>query len=97
MRPGRCRLSPYRLFRQWLLRAVAAACLFLAGPVSASEPWMWDQDENGLDDRLTSAFINGISAVYENGDPDGRLRFEVTFVDTLLQYGGYVRFNHTPT
>jgi hypothetical protein len=58
---------------------------------------MWDQDEDGLDDRLTDAFINGIGVVYENGDPEGRLRFEVALLDTVLQYGGYVRFDHTPT
>jgi subtilisin family serine protease len=84
-----------RRVSRWVLAAFA--CLLLAAPVRAAEPWMWDQDEDGIDDRLTSTFVNGIGEAYENGDPDGRLRFELTVVDNLLQYGGYVRFNHTPT
>lgn len=78
------------------LIAPLAAAVFTAVPTAAA-PWMWDQDENGIDDRLTEVFLNGINAAFEEADPDGRLRFEVSLVDDVLTYGGYVFFDHLPT
>lgn len=68
-----------------------------ARDAAAADPWMWDQDENGIDDRLTAVAIGGLLEAYENGDPNGRLRFEVGWLGELLQYGGCVRFDHAPT
>ena len=79
-----------------ILLTVAVAVVCLIRPATAA-PWMWDQDTDQLDDRLEDVALNGILYAYENLDPDGRLRFEVQLVSTLLQYGGYVRFNHLPT
>jgi hypothetical protein len=58
---------------------------------------MWDQDGDGLDDRLQEVASSGIVSAFENMDPGGRLRFAVGVVDTTLQYGAYIRFATTPT
>jgi subtilisin family serine protease len=58
---------------------------------------MWDQDTDGIDDRLTDTAVNGILNAYEDNDPDGRLRFEVELVGSILQCGGYVLYDHSPT
>lgn len=75
---------------------MALALLCLAGPASAA-PWMWDQDTDGIDDRFEAVFLNGVLHAYEELDPDGRLRFELSLVDNALQYGAYVLYDHTPT
>ena len=60
-------------------------------------PWVWDQDQNGIDDRLSAVAQHGIEWAFENLDPDGRLRFEVGVVESVLQYGAYVRYVTLPT
>ncbi len=79
-----------------LLIACAALAFCLPLPCLAT-PFMWDQDGDGLDDRLESVALLGINQAFENADPDGRLRFEVAVVNNVLQYGGYVRYDHIPT
>lgn len=89
----RRRLAP--LARRALPMTLAA---LLAWPaLAAATPWMFDQDGDGLDDRLETVASQGLLAAYENLDPQGRLRFEVGLVGNVLQYGGYVRFDATPT
>ncbi|MDZ4804701.1 MAG: S8 family serine peptidase [Candidatus Eisenbacteria bacterium] len=84
-------------FRAIVLLACVLLPAALPAPAVASEPWMWDQDEDGIDDRLTATFQQGISAAYENGDPEGRLRFDVSTLNNALQYGGYILYDHPPT
>lgn len=83
-------------FRAIVLTAGLLLFAALPAPAVASEPWMWDQDDDGIDDRLTATFQQGISSAYENGDPEGRLRFEVALLDNALQYGGYILYDHPP-
>ncbi len=73
-----------------------AFCALLA-PAAAAAPWMWDQDTDGLDDRLTEVATHGLLYAYRNLDPDGDLRFEVSEAGSLLTYGAYVRFVSAPT
>ena len=65
--------------------------------LAAATPWVWDQDQDGIDDRLTVVAQNGLNWAFENLDPNGRLRFEVGVVDSVLQYGAYVRYVTMPT
>ena len=78
---------------------VLLLCLLAAvAPRQAmATPWVWDQDQNGIDDRLSAVAQNGINWAFENLDPDGRLRFEVGLVESVLQYGAYVRYVTLPT
>lgn len=77
--------------------ALLALALFGLPRAAVAAPWMWDQDQDGLDDRLTAVFLGGILQAHENLDPDAPLRFEVSSVDTILWYGGYVLYDHAPT
>lgn len=65
--------------------------------VATATPWVWDQDQDGIDDRLSAVAQHGLDWAFENLDPDGRLRFEVGVVDSVLQYGAYVRYVTLPT
>ena len=76
----------------------AALLLLVAGgPAAASPQWIWDQNQNRLDDRIETVEAQGIGAAFENGDPGGRLRFDVTNVNSLFTYGVYVRYDRIPT
>ncbi|NNF06102.1 MAG: S8 family serine peptidase, partial [Candidatus Eisenbacteria bacterium] len=82
---------PYRilLFSISLVALVAAPCL--------GAPWVWDQDQDGIDDRLAAVAASGINQAFESGDPEMRQRFEVVDVAGVLSYGAYVLFDHLPT
>jgi subtilisin family serine protease len=69
----------------------------LAPRPAMATPWVWDQDQDGIDDRLSAVAQHGLDWAFENLDPDGRLRFEVGVVDSVLQYGAYVRYVTLPT
>lgn len=83
-----------RVWRPVLLLCLLAA---VAPRQAMATPWVWDQDQNGIDDRLSAVAANGINWAFENLDPGGRLRFEVGFVESVLQYGAYVRYVTLPT
>ena len=85
------------LAKRTLWSVLVLLCLVLAPGAALATPWVWDQDQNGIDDRLSTVAQLGIIWAYENLDPDGRLRFEVDLVDSILQYGAYVRYTSTPT
>ncbi len=77
-----------------LLALVLAAAI---ARTAGAAPWMWDQDQDGLDDRLAAVADSGLDLAYENADPGGLLRFEVAEAGSLLTYGAYVRFVSLPT
>ncbi len=83
-----------------LLRRASLVFLLvsLCAPVLCqAAPWVWDQDQDGIDDRLEATAAGGINQAFENLDPEARKRFEVDLVDTVLQYGACVLFDHFPT
>src|SRR5262249_22535461 len=80
---------------------VALACL-LAGalgtaPVRAAQPFIWDQDGNGIDDRIELVDSVGYSASFIQGDTTLRQRILVLRAVPALLYSVYVRWDHTPT
>ena len=83
--------------RRTLWSVLVLLCLALTPGIASATPWVWDQDENGLDDRLSTVALLGINWAFENLDPQGRLRFEIDLVDSILQYGAYVRYVSPPT
>lgn len=82
-----------------LCTLVALSLAFLAAMPGLANPWMWDQDANGIDDRIELVESAGLAAAFEDGDPLlGRLRFALfESSGNLLSYGVYVGFDHHPT
>jgi hypothetical protein len=80
------------------LWTLASACLIAgAAPARATQPFIWDQDTNGIDDRIESVHLLGFSASFELGDTTLRQRVLVTRALGDLLYSVYVRWDHTPT
>ncbi|MFQ3234844.1 MAG: subtilisin family serine protease [Paraglaciecola sp.] len=64
---------------------------------TAVTTWMWDQDANGIDDRIEAVNNFGLKEAYENNDViNGRLHFAV-FDGEVPQFGVYVGFKNSPT
>ncbi len=76
------------------LLLVVLACA--AGPALAA-PFIWDQDDNGLDDRIESVHLLGYEFSFENGDTLAPQRIQVIRTPGGLSYGIYVVFDHDPT
>lgn len=82
---------------------IAAALLGLlvtlatAPPAHAGQPIIWDDDQDGLDDRMEQVQLLGWRYSFENADTLLRQRFEVERTTGGLVYGVYVLFKAPPT
>ncbi|MEO5988093.1 MAG: S8 family serine peptidase [Candidatus Eisenbacteria bacterium] len=81
---------------------VVSLCLalLLAGATrvfAASQPFIWDQDGDGNDDRIESVYLFGYAASYESSDTTRRQRIEVKRTPGGLAFGVYVLWDHLPT
>src|SRR6185369_7194137 len=47
---------------------LALALALAVRPARAAQPFIWDQDTNGIDDRIESVHLLGYSASFELGD-----------------------------
>ena len=74
-----------------LFLGAVLACPALAGP------YIWDQDEDGLDDRMESVNALGYSFSFAGNDTTGLQRFAVTSTGSGLVYGMYVVYLAPPT
>ncbi|MFT5313109.1 MAG: hypothetical protein ACI8Z9_001594 [Paraglaciecola sp.] len=64
---------------------------------TAISTWKWDQDANGIDDRIEAVNRLGLKEAYENNDVlNGRVRFAV-FTGEVTEFGVYVGFKNIPT
>ena len=90
----RCASSPRA---GWITLLAGLAVLCLATPVRAAQPIIWDDDEDGLDDRMETVNLLGIQFSFENQDTTQRQRFLVTRVVDSLIYGVYVVYDQPPT
>ena len=77
----------------WLL---ALAGLLVAFEATAT-PYIWDQDEDRIDDRMESVQLLGYAFSFEDADTTARQRFFVTRVAGDLAYGMYVVYAAPPT
>src|SRR5262245_4524276 len=98
------RAVPYRVhgILSRIARIAAALVLTLAViatalPARASGPVIWDEDGDGIDDRIGTVQAGGFRFSFENADSLLRQRFEVTKLGTDLIFGLYVRYDHVPT
>jgi hypothetical protein len=60
-------------------------------------PYIWDTDEDKIDDRIDSVNALGFSFSFENADTLARQRIAVTRAAGSLLYGVYVVWDHDPT
>jgi serine protease AprX len=76
---------------------LALAGAIVPGPARATQPFIWDQDTNGIDDRIESVHLLGWAASFELGDTTLHQRIQVLRSGPELLFGVYVLWNHTPT
>ncbi len=74
--------------------ALALACAF---PPAHAGPYVWDQDGDGVDDRMETVQVLGYRFAFENADSLGRQRFEVSRDAGGFLFGVYVVYDHQPT
>src|SRR6266436_160753 len=68
-----------------------------AREAAATQPLIWDDDQNGMDDRIETVQLLGYRFSFEGADTLARQRFEVTGVGANLIYGVYVVFTAPPS
>lgn len=75
-----------------------ALAVLLAAPLPAlAGPFIWDDDQNRIDDRIETVHLLGYALSFENGDPELRQRFDVTTGPGGLVYGVFVVYEQPPT
>jgi subtilisin family serine protease len=80
----------------WVAAWCALALGLFASAASAG-PYIWDTDEDKVDDRIETVNLLGYSYSFEEGDTLLRQRFLVTRIPGDLVYGVYVVWDHEPT
>jgi len=66
-------------------------------PAGAGQPIIWDDDQDGLDDRMETVNLLGYRFSFVNADTTLQQRFEVERTGSGLVYGVYVLFKSPPT
>lgn len=73
-------------------------CLALLTLPLPAANWLWDRNDNDIDDRIESVNADGLAAAYERGDAaNGRLIIDAADAAGVIRYGVYVAFNNHPT
>src|SRR5207245_4782432 len=72
-----------------------AALLTLAAAAPA-RAWLYDQNQNRIDDRIEAVHTQGLAAAYENGDVTKRMLIGVA-AGPPITYRVYVGYDHHPT
>jgi len=83
--------------RARVILGVLAALACAPHEARARGPVVWDEDGDGIDDRIGTVQALGFRYSFENGDSLARQRFEVARVGANLVYGIYVVYDHAPT
>ena len=89
-----------RTLRAWRTRAFLAlsiAACVLAPSTALGAPFIWDQDDDAIDDRIETVNVLGFSFSFEGADTLAPQRFEVVRQAGGLYFGAFVVFDHTPT
>lgn len=79
---------------RWITLAGAALALTLASTAQAL--WLWDLDENHIDDRIQDVITRGIPAAHVMEDPARPAIIVVHPEDAPLTFGVYVKYDHMP-
>lgn len=92
-----CRPVLRRASAAALFASLSLAVLLLSARGAGAAPFIWDQDQDGLDDRIESVHVLGYTFAFEEGDTLKRKRIEVANLPGGLLYGVIVEFQQTPT
>jgi hypothetical protein len=82
--------------RHALLRALGLCALTLL-PSVAHAAWLWDQNQDKIDDRMQAVEAQGPLAARVGGVASGKLRFALMNAAAPYRYGVYVGYDHHPT
>src|SRR5204863_7422189 len=77
--------------------ALCSLWLCLTGTRASATPWIWDHDENRIDDRIERVKAFGLTAAHQGETMAGRLVILVHAEDTPLTYDIYTGYDHKPT
>lgn len=85
-------------FRRMWTRVLGLAASYAALAVSpAGAGWLWDQDQDKIDDRIQAVEAQGPVAAHAGNVLSGRLRFALLETTAPYVYGVYVGYDHHPT
>ena len=73
------------------------AALLLCASSAPAAPWMWDQNQNRIDDRIEAVHANGLAAAHVHNDLNARLLIFIRPEDSPLTFGVNVGYDHMPT
>src|SRR5204863_9288049 len=79
------------------IASVVLACAAAGVPRAHAAPFIWDQDDDSIDDRIETVNAFGYSYSFEGADTLSQQRVEVVRQSGGLLYGVYVVFDHDPT
>lgn len=71
--------------------------LLLAGATSAQAAWLWDTNNDKIDDRIAQVETQGALAARVGGLASGKLRFALLNTSAPFRYGVYIGYDHHPT
>ena len=77
--------------------ALAVVAMAFACARAQAGPYVWDQDEDGLDDRMETVQLLGYRFAFVDADTLAPLRFQVEQTVSGLVYSTYVVYDHQPT
>ncbi len=86
--------------RTALIRALGVFALiagFALPGTARAAAWMWDQNQNRIDDRIEQVESQGLTAAHLGNVLSGRLRFAVFSSLAPFEYGVYIGYGHAPT
>ncbi len=87
----------HRLIRFLFVPLALAAGLVAGLATTADAAWIWDLDQDKIDDRMASVETTGPLAARVGGLASGRLRFALMNQAAPFEYGVYIGFDHHPT
>ena len=91
-------VAPIRLLRRRPPAAVVIVLLllavaFLASRDATAAPFIWDQDQDRIDDRIETVHVGGYALAFEQADTLKRRRIDVSPAPGGLLFGVYVEFD----
>src|SRR5438105_1805641 len=72
------------------------ALMLVWAPIAHAGPFIWDEDDDRIDDRIESVNLLGYRFAFENADSLARERIQVVENEGQVLYSIYVVFDHTP-
>lgn len=94
---GRGRAGVGRQTPRLVFACLLAASLAAARQASATSPYIWDDNGDGMDDRIETVHALGFAFAFENADTLAHQRIDVSRTVPGLVYGAYVIYGHVPT